>query len=87
MKIVVAGGAGFIGGHIAEYWNEEGADVHVIDSLRTGNIKNIDGLENVKLHKGSITDRELVFEVLKDAVYIYNLATSKLSVQSYITSY
>jgi UDP-glucose 4-epimerase len=74
MKIVVAGGAGFIGGHIAEYWNEQGADVHVIDSLRTGNIKNIEGLENVKLHKGSITDRELIFEVLKDADYIYNLA-------------
>jgi UDP-glucose 4-epimerase len=74
MKIVVAGGAGFIGGHIAEYWNEQGADVHVIDSLRTGNIKNIEGLENVKFHKGSITDRELVFEVLKDADYIYNLA-------------
>jgi UDP-glucose 4-epimerase len=74
MKIVVAGGAGFIGGHIAEYWNEQGAEVHVIDSLRTGNEKNIEGLENVKFHKGSITNRELVFEVLKDAEYIYNLA-------------
>ena len=74
MKIVVAGGAGFIGGHIAEYWNEQGAEVHVIDSLRTGNIKNIEGLGNVKFHKGSITDRELVFEVLKEAEYIYNLA-------------
>ncbi len=74
MKIVVAGGAGFIGGHIAEYWDEQNANVHVIDSLRTGSLKNIDGLKNVKFHKGSITDRDLVFEVLKDADYIYNLA-------------
>ena len=74
MKIVVAGGAGFIGGHIAEYWNEQNVDVHVIDSLRTGSIKNIDGLKNVTFHKGSITDRDLVFEVLKEADYIYNLA-------------
>ncbi len=41
MKIVVTGGAGFIGSHIVEYWSEKNAEVHVLDNLRSGFEKNI----------------------------------------------
>ncbi len=74
MKIVITGGAGFIGSHIAEYWSNENADVHIIDSLRSGFEKNINNFQNVTFHKGSITNKELVFEILKDADYVFNLA-------------
>jgi UDP-glucose 4-epimerase len=74
VKIVITGGAGFIGSHIAEYWSNENADVHIIDSLRSGFEKNINNFQNVTFHKGSITNKELVFEILKDADYVFNLA-------------
>lgn len=74
MKVVVTGGAGFIGSHLVEYWNEKGADVHIIDSLRSGYKKNIETFENVTFHQKSITDRDAVFEILKDTDYVFNLA-------------
>lgn len=74
MKIVITGGAGFIGSHIAEYWNNQNAEVHVIDSLRSGFKKNIKNFQNVILHQGSITDKALTFDVLQGADYVFNLA-------------
>ncbi len=74
MKIIITGGAGFIGSHIAEYWNNKGAEVSVIDSLRTGFEKNLNGFENVTLYKNSITEKDAVFEILRNADYVFNLA-------------
>ena len=73
-KVVVTGGAGFIGSHIVEYWLGAGADVHIIDNLRTGFQSNVDLFPNAVFHKGSITDKELVFDVLKNADYVHHLA-------------
>lgn len=73
-KVVVTGGAGFIGSHIVEYWSNQNADVHVIDNLRTGYFDNIKKFQNVKFHHGSVTDRDLVFEVLINADYVHHLA-------------
>ncbi len=74
LNVVVTGGAGFIGSHIVEYWNKNNADVHVLDNLKTGFLKNLSGIKGITFHKGSITDRNLVFEVLKDVDYIHHLA-------------
>ncbi|MEE9431836.1 MAG: NAD-dependent epimerase/dehydratase family protein [Melioribacteraceae bacterium] len=74
MKVVVTGGAGFIGSHIVEHWSEKGASVHVIDSLRSGYEKNITSFNNVVFHNGSITDKELTIRVLEDTDYVFNLA-------------
>jgi UDP-glucose 4-epimerase len=73
MKIVITGGAGFIGSHFAQYFSERGDDVHVIDNLRSGYKKNIENLD-VKFHEGSITDAELVNSVLEKAEVVINLA-------------
>jgi UDP-glucose 4-epimerase len=45
MKIVVTGGAGFIGSHIVDLFVREGHDVVVIDNLSTGNISWIFGVQ------------------------------------------
>ncbi len=73
-KVVVTGGAGFIGSHIVEFWIERGAEVHIIDNLRTGFMSNVNLSPDAVFHNGSITDRELVFKVLKDTDYVHHLA-------------
>jgi UDP-glucose 4-epimerase len=74
IKVVVTGGAGFIGSHIVEYWLGENAEVHIIDNLRSGYVSNVELFPDVKFHQGSITDRDLVFNVLQDADYVHHLA-------------
>lgn len=73
-KVVITGGAGFIGSHIAEYWTSKDAEVHVIDNLRTGYMKNLEHLKDAVFHNISITDREAVFDILNDTAYVHNLA-------------
>jgi UDP-glucose 4-epimerase len=41
MKILVTGGAGFIGSHITEYLVQRGDDVTVLDNLNTGRKENL----------------------------------------------
>lgn len=74
LKVVVTGGAGFIGGHIVEHWVNQGADVHVIDNLRSGNIKNVMSFPSVNFHRGSITDKNLVDLAIQGADYVHHLA-------------
>ncbi|MEJ5350789.1 MAG: SDR family oxidoreductase [Melioribacteraceae bacterium] len=74
IKVVVTGGAGFIGSHIAEQWIKDGAEVHVIDNLRSGFLSNLENLNGIIFHKGSVTDKSLVFDVLQDADYVHHLA-------------
>ncbi|MDF1612522.1 NAD-dependent epimerase/dehydratase family protein [Stygiobacter electus] len=73
-KVVVTGGAGFIGSHIVEYWIHQNAEVHIIDNLRSGYIENVKLFPEAIFHLGSVTNRNLVFEVLKDATYVHHLA-------------
>ena len=74
MKVVIAGGAGFIGSHLAEFWNNKDAEVHVIDNLKTGFEENLSGLKNVTLHKFSIEEKDKVKEITKGTDYVYNMA-------------
>lgn len=73
-KVVVTGGAGFIGSHIVEYWINNGAEVHIIDNLRTGFLSNVELFPDVIFHQGSVTNRKLVFNVLKGIDYVHHLA-------------
>ena len=74
MKVVVTGGAGFIGSHIVEYWSGENADISVLDNLRSGYRKNLEGFKSVNFIEGSINDKSLVGEVLRRADYVFHLA-------------
>ncbi len=73
MKVVVTGGTGFIGSHIAEYWNGK-AEVVILDSFRTGYAENVKHLSGVKLLEGDIRDKSLVEKVVAGADYVFNLA-------------
>lgn len=76
-KVLVTGGAGFIGSHIAEELVKRGVKVSVMDDLSTGKLKNISHLldkTNFKFIQGSITDKKLMLENLKDVDAVFHEA-------------
>lgn len=72
MRILVTGGAGFIGSHIVEHFQGK-ADVVVLDNLRTGYKHNIERFD-CEFVEGSITDRDAVRHAVKGVDYIFHLA-------------
>lgn len=80
MKMLVTGGAGFIGSNFVRYMLDKYPDYSVInlDALTyCGNLENLTGIEdnpNYTFIKGNIADKELVNEITADADYIVNFA-------------
>lgn len=72
MRILVTGGAGFIGRHIVEHFHNR-AEVRVIDNLRSGSKSNLDGFR-CELVVGSVLDRTLVREAMKGVEFVFHLA-------------
>lgn len=75
-KVLVTGGAGFIGSHLAGELAKEN-EVIIIDDLSTGTLENIRELikkENVNFIKGSITDCDILKENFKDIDFVFHLA-------------
>lgn len=72
MRILITGGAGFIGSHIVEHFQGR-ADIRVLDNLRTGYRKNLAGFEAV-FQEGSLTDRKLVRQAVAGVDYVFHLA-------------
>ena len=60
MKVLITGGAGFIGSHLAERLLAEGDQILVIDNYATGRRDNLKPHENLKVVEGTIADKELV---------------------------
>lgn len=76
-RVVITGGAGFIGSHLAEELVGRGYYVIILDDLSTGIVENIADLltrENVKFIQGSITDIPLLQELLQGVHYVFHLA-------------
>lgn len=76
-KILVSGGAGFIGSHIADRLISEDLEVTVIDNLQTGHLKNIKRDERrKKLHfvRGDVRDFNLVRNAVKDIDAVFHEA-------------
>jgi len=76
MKVLVTGGAGFIGSHLVEELAKD-YDVVIVDDLSTGRLENIDNLitkKNVKFVKGNITELALLKEVIRDIDYVFHQA-------------
>lgn len=63
MKIIVTGGAGFIGSHVADAYVKTGHNVVVIDNLATGFRKNLN--PKAKFYKADIRDRKKIDEIFE----------------------
>ena len=77
MKVLVTGGAGFIGGHVVDRLVNDGYDVKIIDDLSTGKLGNIDGhlkAGRVDFVKGDIRDASLVRKSLDGVDVVVHLA-------------
>ena len=72
MKILVTGGAGFIGSHIVEHFQGK-AEVRVLDNLRSGYLKNLDGFD-VEFIEGDIRDRAIVKQAMQGVDYVFHMA-------------
>ena len=46
MKVLITGGAGFIGSHLAETLLNQGEEVYILDDLSTGSVANIEHLQS-----------------------------------------
>lgn len=88
--VLVTGGAGFIGAHIAERLLERGVRTRVLDDFSTGQRSNVEllrtrGGRNFELIEGSICDSERVRQAMEGATHVVHqaaLASVQRSVQS-----
>ena len=79
MRILVTGGAGFIGSHLCERLVEDGHNVTAIDNFSTGKASNLASLEGVagfSLVEGSILDSEILTQLVNNADYVFHLAAA-----------
>lgn len=88
MRVLITGGAGFIGSHLADAYIERGDEVFVIDDLSTGTIENIQHLkENKRFHYTieSVHNQPVTAELVDQCDVIVHLAAAvgvKLIVES-----
>ena len=73
-KVLVTGGAGFIGSHLVERLSIRN-DVTVFDDLSTGSLRNLEGAkEEVRLHRASILQPKQLAKALEGQEIVYHLA-------------
>ncbi|MDD3531254.1 MAG: NAD-dependent epimerase/dehydratase family protein [Candidatus Pacebacteria bacterium] len=72
MKVLVTGGAGFIGSHVVDLLLKEGAEVHVFDSFITGKRERVP--KGVRVIEGDIRDRSALEEAMQGMTHVVHLA-------------
>jgi UDP-glucose 4-epimerase len=79
MKILLTGGAGFIGSHLTEKLISEGHSVTALDNLSTGSSENLDSLKGssaFKLVEASMLDRSIVDQLVADSDGVIHLGAA-----------
>lgn len=83
MKVLITGGAGFIGSHLAEKYLSLGHEVHIIDNLSTGSKENIEPLQQISEYKNrffitydTVLNRETMLELVGICDVIIHLAAA-----------
>jgi len=79
MKILITGGAGFIGSHLADELLDRGNKVHVIDNLSAGSLSNISHLmkhRNFTCTIDTIMNEKVMNKLIKNSDCIYHLAAA-----------
>jgi UDP-glucose 4-epimerase len=87
MRMLITGGAGFIGSYLCEKYTKEGHTVLCLDNFLSGNLLNVRhllGCRNFKLVKGDIRDFELLERISRDLDVIFHLAAQIHVDRSYV---
>jgi UDP-glucose 4-epimerase len=73
-RVLVTGGAGFIGSHLVEVLSQLGASIIVLDDLSGGSRENLRHIENVEFAEGSIVDAALVSKCTRGCRFVFHQA-------------
>ncbi len=79
MKILITGGAGFVGSHLADKLIAEGHEITVIDDLSTGRYSNVEHLEgnpNFRLIIDTVLNAELMEELVRETDRVFHMASA-----------
>ena len=83
MRVLITGGAGFIGSHLAEAYLERGDEVYIIDDLSTGSLENIRHLKEdagkkgrLFVHTDTILNRDIMLELIGTCDGVFHLAAA-----------
>ena len=79
MRVLITGGAGFIGSHLAERFINDGHTVQILDNLSTGSIENIAHLKDRQgftCNINSVANEPLLAEMIDRADVVFHLAAA-----------
>ena len=83
MRVLITGGAGFIGSHLTEAHLENGDEVYIIDDLSTGSLNNISSFQKDERYKSrlfvftdTIFSRDVMLELTGTCEVVYHLAAA-----------
>ncbi len=79
MNILITGGAGFVGSHLADRLIADGNEITVIDDLSTGKYSNVEHLEGnprFRLMIDTVRNEPLLEELVRDADQVYHMASA-----------
>ena len=79
MKILITGGAGFVGSHLADKLIGQGHDITVIDDLSTGrysNVAHLEGGDRFRLIIETVLNEKLMEELVRETDHVYHMASA-----------
>ncbi|MBA2619993.1 MAG: GDP-mannose 4,6-dehydratase [Acidobacteria bacterium] len=79
MKILITGGAGFVGSHLADKLIGEGHEITVIDDLSTGryqNVEHLEGEKNFRLIIDTVLSVKLMEELIRESDRVFHMASA-----------
>ena len=77
MRVLLTGGAGFIGSHLCDALLAQGDTPVILDNLSTGQLSNIAHIQNkVELHQGDIRDVALVSKLTEQSDLVLHMAAA-----------
>ncbi len=79
MKILITGGAGFVGSHLADKLIGQGHEITVIDDLSTGrysNVEHLEGRDRFRLIIDTVLNEKLMEELIRETDRVYHMASA-----------
>jgi UDP-glucose 4-epimerase len=79
MKILITGGAGFVGSHLADKLHAEGHEITVIDDLSTGrytNVEHLEGKDGFRLIIDTVLNAKLMEELIRESDRVFHMASA-----------
>ncbi len=81
-RVLITGGAGFVGSNLTARVYRAGGNVTVLDDLFTGKLSNLDPDVKVRFVEGSVTDEALVNKLVKEADYVAHMAARNIIIST-----